>query len=99
MAIHRNRFRKVFAHSPELPEMPPLRSPQMAPDERAIPIGIEMLVGGCLDFLTGIKCGLLQVFYFDDIVGYVLVVDIGTFYLFNVADNTDRDRQDHHFIK
>ena len=79
--------------------MPPLRSPQMASDERTIPIGIEMLVGGCLDSLTGIKCGLLQVFYFDDIVGYVLVVDIGSFYFFYVADNTDRDRQDHHFIK
>lgn len=36
--------------APESPEMPPLHSPQMTPDERAIPIGIEMLVGCCFDF-------------------------------------------------
>lgn len=38
--------------APELPEMPPLHSPEMAPDERSIPIGIEMLTGCCLDFLN-----------------------------------------------
>lgn len=38
--------------APELSEMPPLHSPKMAPDERAIPIGIEMLLGVCLDFLN-----------------------------------------------
>lgn len=37
---------------PELPEMPPLHNPRMAPDERAIPIGVRMLVANCLNFLN-----------------------------------------------
>lgn len=36
---------------PETGEMPPLHNPKMAPDERAIPIGIDMLVKNCLAFL------------------------------------------------
>lgn len=36
---------------PETGEMPPLHNPKMAPDERAIPVGIRMLVGSCLEFL------------------------------------------------
>lgn len=35
----------------EQSEMPPLHSPEMAPDERAIPVGMAMLVSSCLDFL------------------------------------------------
>lgn len=35
----------------ELEEMPPLHNPGMSPDERAIPVGIEMLVKNCIDFL------------------------------------------------
>ncbi len=38
--------------SPEAEEMPPLHNPKMAPDERAIPVGIEMLVANCLAFLN-----------------------------------------------
>lgn len=32
---------------PEQREMPPLHNPRMAPDERALPLGIELLVGVC----------------------------------------------------
>ncbi|MEG0796222.1 MAG: M20 family metallopeptidase [Odoribacter sp.] len=35
----------------EIESMPPLHNSRMAPDERAIPIGIQMLVGVCCDFL------------------------------------------------
>ena len=45
-------FWTLGVRAPELPEMPPLHSSKMAPDERAIPVGIEMLVGCCLDFLN-----------------------------------------------
>lgn len=38
--------------SPEAEEMSPLHNPKMAPDERAIPVGIEMLVANCLAFLN-----------------------------------------------
>ena len=37
---------------PEDEQMPPLHNPGMAPDERAIPVGIEMLVAVCLDFVN-----------------------------------------------
>lgn len=37
--------------APEATEMPPLHSPKMSPDERAIPVGMAMLVNCCLDFL------------------------------------------------
>lgn len=37
---------------PEDEQMPPLHNPAMAPDERAIPVGIEMLVAVCLDYLN-----------------------------------------------
>lgn len=37
---------------PEVKEMPPLHNPKMAPDERAIPVGIQMLVANCLKFLN-----------------------------------------------
>lgn len=40
--------------SPEAEEMPPLHNPKMAPDERAIPVGIEMLVANCLAFLNNL---------------------------------------------
>ncbi len=36
---------------PEKAEMPPLHNPAMAPDERAIPVGIAMLVKACRNFL------------------------------------------------
>ena len=32
---------------PEQREMPPLHNPRMAPDERALPLGVELLVGVC----------------------------------------------------
>lgn len=37
---------------PEIQEMPPLHNPGMAPDERAIPIGVQLLVSVCMDFLS-----------------------------------------------
>lgn len=37
---------------PEADVMFPLHNPKMSPDERAIPIGIQLLVGNCLDFLN-----------------------------------------------
>lgn len=37
--------------SPEAGEMYPLHNPKMVPDERAIPVGIEMLLNNCLAFL------------------------------------------------
>lgn len=36
---------------PEQASMPPLHNPKMSPDERAIPIGIAMLVSVCRNFL------------------------------------------------
>lgn len=36
----------------EADSMPPLHNPKMAPDERAIPVGIDMLVEVCLNFLN-----------------------------------------------
>lgn len=45
-------FWTLGVRSPEKEEMPPLHNPKMAPDERAIPVGIAMLVEVCLDFLS-----------------------------------------------
>ena len=36
---------------PEQEEMPPLHNPAMAPDERAIPIGVDLLFAACTKFL------------------------------------------------
>lgn len=36
---------------PEIQEMPPLHNPRMAPDERAISVGIQMLTEVCFSFL------------------------------------------------
>lgn len=44
-------FWTLGVRSPESAEMPPLHNPKMAPDERAIPIGIRMLVENALHFL------------------------------------------------
>lgn len=46
-------FWVVGVRPPEMAEMPPLHNPQMAPDERAIPVGIEMLVENSMEFF---KC-------------------------------------------
>lgn len=45
-------FWTLGVRSPEIEKMAPLHNPKMAPDERAIPVGIEMLVSVCLDFLN-----------------------------------------------
>lgn len=45
-------FWVLGVRSPERTEMPPLHNPGMAPDERAIPLGIEMLVENGLEFLN-----------------------------------------------
>ena len=39
---------------PEENEMPPLHNPNLAPDERALAVGMEMLVGNCLAFLQSL---------------------------------------------
>lgn len=44
-------FWTLGVRPPESAEMPPLHNPKMSPDERAIPIGIRMLVGNALHFL------------------------------------------------
>lgn len=44
-------FWTLGVRPPEAEEMPPLHNPGMLPDERAIPVGIEMLVKNCIDFL------------------------------------------------
>lgn len=44
-------FWTLGVRPPEVAEMPPLHNPRMAPDERAIPVGIQMLAGCCMDFL------------------------------------------------
>lgn len=36
---------------PEDGQMPPLHNPKMAPDERAIPVGMDMLAANCIEFL------------------------------------------------
>ena len=36
---------------PEQEEMSPLHNPAMAPDERAIPIGVDLLFAACTKFL------------------------------------------------
>lgn len=43
-------FWTLGVRSPEKTDMPPLHNPQMNPDERAIPVGIEMLVECCRNF-------------------------------------------------
>ena len=39
---------------PEENDMPPLHNPNLAPDERALKVGMEMLVGNCLAFLQSL---------------------------------------------
>ena len=39
---------------PEENDMPPLHNPNLAPDERALAVGMEMLVGNCLAFLQSL---------------------------------------------
>lgn len=48
-------FWTLGVRPPETDRMPPLHNPKMNPDERAIPVGIEMLVATCLDFLNKMK--------------------------------------------
>lgn len=48
-------FWTLGVRPPETDRMPPLHNPEMNPDERAIPVGIEMLVATCLDFLNKMK--------------------------------------------
>lgn len=54
-AIYLEKIPGVFwtlgVRAPEAEEMPPLHNPRMAPDERAIPVGVDMLVENCLAFL------------------------------------------------
>lgn len=38
--------------APETGQMSPLHNPGMSPDERAIPVGIEMLVANCLEYFS-----------------------------------------------
>lgn len=44
-------FWTLGVRAPEAEEMPPLHNPRMAPDERALPVGVDMLVENCLAFL------------------------------------------------
>lgn len=45
-------FWTLGVRPPEQPEMAPLHNPRISPDERAIPVGIRLLVANCLDFLN-----------------------------------------------
>lgn len=57
-AIYLQKLPGVFwtlgVRAPELGEMAPLHNPRMAPDERAIPIGIRMLVENAIGFLRDV---------------------------------------------
>lgn len=48
-------FWTLGVRPPETDRMPPLHNPKMNPDERALPVGIEMLVATCLDFLNKMR--------------------------------------------